>query len=228
MNSLLVVARVKSTLYAPILYWSGARHWADLTTEPATWHFNTGSISPKLYRLPFSALHTCLSWDSFSFSRTCLEKLRDGFVWRSYTILWSYICIQLHLAVTPCNSKLPYDPRCYHAPGIVQMAGSTSLWCHFILLSNLTRRELDHSLLRGCIRNIFPACKSVIAIVFPYYGNTPHKWYSITFFHIAVVIVIITQNTLVIIWNPCIVTTAQYTKLRNRRLARDLSHEKGG
>jgi hypothetical protein len=28
MNSLLVETRDKSTLYAPILYWSGARHWA--------------------------------------------------------------------------------------------------------------------------------------------------------------------------------------------------------
>ena len=27
MNSLLVETRVKSTLYAPILYWSGTRHW---------------------------------------------------------------------------------------------------------------------------------------------------------------------------------------------------------
>jgi hypothetical protein len=27
-NSLLAKTRVKSTLYAPILYWSGARHWA--------------------------------------------------------------------------------------------------------------------------------------------------------------------------------------------------------
>jgi hypothetical protein len=27
MNSLLVETRVKSTLYAPILYWSGVRHW---------------------------------------------------------------------------------------------------------------------------------------------------------------------------------------------------------
>jgi hypothetical protein len=27
-NSLIVETRVKSTLYAPILYWSGARHWA--------------------------------------------------------------------------------------------------------------------------------------------------------------------------------------------------------
>jgi hypothetical protein len=26
-NSLLVETRVKSTLYTPILYWSGARHW---------------------------------------------------------------------------------------------------------------------------------------------------------------------------------------------------------
>jgi hypothetical protein len=26
-NSLLVETRIKSTLYAPILYWSGARHW---------------------------------------------------------------------------------------------------------------------------------------------------------------------------------------------------------
>jgi hypothetical protein len=30
MNSLLVKARDKPTLYAPILYWSGVRHWADV------------------------------------------------------------------------------------------------------------------------------------------------------------------------------------------------------
>jgi hypothetical protein len=29
-NSLLVETRVKSTLYTPVLYWSGARHWAKL------------------------------------------------------------------------------------------------------------------------------------------------------------------------------------------------------
>jgi len=31
MNSLLVETRVKSTLYTPILYWSGARHWGVTT-----------------------------------------------------------------------------------------------------------------------------------------------------------------------------------------------------
>jgi len=34
MNSLLVETKDKSTLYAPILYWSGARHW-DPTTGTA-------------------------------------------------------------------------------------------------------------------------------------------------------------------------------------------------
>jgi hypothetical protein len=49
-----------------------------------------------------------------------------------------------------------------------------------------------------------------------------------TFFHIAVVIVIIIQNISVIILNPHIVTTVQYIKLRNGRLECDLSHKKGG
>ena len=31
-NSLLVKTRVKSTLYTPILYWSGARHWGSVSS----------------------------------------------------------------------------------------------------------------------------------------------------------------------------------------------------
>lgn len=42
------------------------------------------------------------------------------------------------------------------------------------------------------------------------------------------IIVILIENILVIIWNTHIVTTVQYTKIRNTRLSRDLSHKKGG
>jgi hypothetical protein len=35
-NSLLVETRVKSTLYTPILYWSGARHWVVQGSDSAT------------------------------------------------------------------------------------------------------------------------------------------------------------------------------------------------
>jgi hypothetical protein len=43
-----------------------------------------------------------------------------------------------------------------------------------------------------------------------------------------VVLVIYFENVLVVIQNSDIDITAQYTKIRNRRLARELSRKKGG
>jgi len=49
MNSLLVETRVKSTLYALILYWSGARHWVGLgevvlLAHPGAFPANNGAV----------------------------------------------------------------------------------------------------------------------------------------------------------------------------------------
>jgi len=70
-----------------------------------------------------------------------LTKLRNP--WKVHPATYCGHNIQLK---TPLRSKML--PLC----GVIQMAGSTSLWCHFILISSPTGRKLDHSLVRGRIQ----------------------------------------------------------------------------
>jgi DHA1 family multidrug resistance protein-like MFS transporter len=59
MNSLLVETRDKSTLYAPILYWSGARHW-ELLQYPkkrADFKLPAQYVSQLRHRKKFRAQH---------------------------------------------------------------------------------------------------------------------------------------------------------------------------
>jgi hypothetical protein len=51
MNSLLVETRNKSTLYAPILYWSGARHWDQLDAENGNGNMPSSWLEKKIQDL---------------------------------------------------------------------------------------------------------------------------------------------------------------------------------